>query len=125
MPEEGKTYLRLAKEDIEDVTIGGNTAMHHLLLGLPLNQLALSPFVPAISRPLDLKARDLGLQLAPGAYVHIPPNIAGFVGSDHVAMLMATDWNQFGSDLPDDHAVDHRWHRGPTRSHAVAWDVIR
>ncbi len=78
------------QQDVLDAVIVGNTAMHHLLLGLPLNQLALSPFVPAISRQLDLKARDIGLILAPGAYVHIPPNIAGFVGSDHVAMLMAT-----------------------------------
>ncbi len=80
----------LAQQDVLDAVIVGNTAMHHLLLGLPLNQLALAPFVPAISRQLDLKARDIGLHLAPGAYVHIPPNIAGFVGSDHVAMLMAT-----------------------------------
>ena len=28
--------------------------------------------------------------LAPGAYVHLPPNIAGYVGADHVAMLLAT-----------------------------------
>ncbi len=33
-PVEGKTYLRLTNEDIEDITIGLNTAMHHILLGL-------------------------------------------------------------------------------------------
>ncbi len=64
--------------------------MHHLLLELPLKQLALAPFVPAIGRSLDIKARDVGLHVAPGAYVHLPPNIAGFVGSDHIAMLTAT-----------------------------------
>jgi len=37
-----------------------------------------------------VKARDLGLRLAPGAYVHMLPNIAGYVGSDHVAMMLAT-----------------------------------
>ena len=78
-----------AKEILEAVVVG-NTAMHHLLLGLPVRQLALSPFVPAVSRAMDIKARDLGLQIAPGGYVHLLPNIAGFVGADHVAMLLAT-----------------------------------
>ena len=34
VPQEGRTYLRLSNEDIEDVTIGCNTAMHHILLKL-------------------------------------------------------------------------------------------
>ncbi|MBM4432513.1 MAG: DUF4445 domain-containing protein [Chloroflexi bacterium] len=78
-------------EEIIEAVIVGNTAMHHLLLGLPVKQLALSPFVPAVSDALDIKARDLGLNLAPGAYIHLLPNIAGFVGADHVAMLLATE----------------------------------
>lgn len=78
-------------EDIVDAVIAGNTAMHHLLLGLPLKQLAYAPFLPVVSEPLDIKARSMGLHLAPGAYVHIFPNIAGFVGADHVAMLLAID----------------------------------
>jgi uncharacterized 2Fe-2S/4Fe-4S cluster protein (DUF4445 family) len=83
--------LKLNKEEIVEAVVVGNTAMHHLFLGLPVRQLALSPFVPAVSRALDIKARDLGLLIAPGAYVHILPNIAGFVGADHVAMLLATE----------------------------------
>jgi uncharacterized 2Fe-2S/4Fe-4S cluster protein (DUF4445 family) len=46
--------------------------------------------VAALADPYDLKARKLGLRLAPGAYVHLLPNIAGFVGADHVSMLLAT-----------------------------------
>ena len=78
-------------EEIVEAVVVGNTAMHHLFLGLPVRQLALSPFVPAVSRALDIKAGDLGLHIAPGAYVHLLPNIAGFVGADHVAMLLATE----------------------------------
>ncbi len=29
--------------------------------------------------------------MAPGAAVHIPPCIGGFVGADHVAMVLASD----------------------------------
>ena len=77
-------------EEIVEAVVVGNTAMHHLLLGLPVRQLALSPFVPAVSGALDIKARELGWHIAPGAYLHLLPNIAGFVGADHVAMLLAT-----------------------------------
>ncbi len=76
--------------DILDAVIVGNTAMHHLLLGLPVRQLAISPFVLAASGDLNVKARDIGLDFAPGAQVYFPPNIAGFVGADHVAVLTAT-----------------------------------
>ena len=84
-------------EEIVEAVVVGNTAMHHLFLGLPVRQLALSPFVPAVTSALDIKARDLGLHIAAGSYVHLLPNIAGFVGADHVAMLLATDaWQAEG-----------------------------
>ncbi len=87
-------------EEIVEAVVVGNTAMHHLFLGLPVRQLALSPFVPAVTSALDIKARDLGLHIAAGAYVHLLPNIAGFVGADHVAMLLATDaWQAEGITL--------------------------
>jgi uncharacterized 2Fe-2S/4Fe-4S cluster protein (DUF4445 family) len=78
-------------EEIVEAVVVGNTAMHHLFLRLPVKQLALSPFVPATSRALETRAGELGLNIAPGAYIHLLPNIAGFVGADHVSMLLATD----------------------------------
>jgi uncharacterized 2Fe-2S/4Fe-4S cluster protein (DUF4445 family) len=80
----------LAPADVVEAVVVGNTAMHHLLLGLPTEQLALAPFVPAVGDDVTVKARDAGLALAPGAYLYLPPNIAAFVGADHVAMLLAT-----------------------------------
>lgn len=78
------------RQHILEAVIVGNTAMHHLLLRLPTRQLARSPFIPAVVSDLDIKARDIGLRIAPGAHVYIPPNIAGYVGADHVAVLIAT-----------------------------------
>jgi uncharacterized 2Fe-2S/4Fe-4S cluster protein (DUF4445 family) len=75
---------------IVDASIVGNTAIHHLFLKLPVYQLGMSPYVPAVRSAVDVKARDLGLKIASGAYVHLLPNIAGYVGADHVAMLLAT-----------------------------------
>jgi uncharacterized 2Fe-2S/4Fe-4S cluster protein (DUF4445 family) len=80
--------------EIVETVVVGNTAMHHLFLELPVRQLAAAPYVPAIGSALDVKARDLGLHIAPGAYVHLLPNVAGYVGADHVAMLLATGITQ-------------------------------
>lgn len=76
---------------ILEAVIVGNTAMHHLLLGLPIEQLSRAPYVPAVTDALDIKARDVGLRIGKGSYIHLPPNIAGFVGSDHVATILATN----------------------------------
>jgi uncharacterized 2Fe-2S/4Fe-4S cluster protein (DUF4445 family) len=43
-----------------------------------------------VTAPCNLKARDLGLRFAAGANVHLLPNIAGFVGADHVSMVLGT-----------------------------------
>ncbi|HEY90929.1 MAG TPA: ATP-binding protein, partial [Dehalococcoidia bacterium] len=81
-------------DNILEAVIVGNTAIHHFLIGFPVAQLVAAPFIPAVSRALDIRARDIGLKFAAGAYVHILPNIAGFVGADHVAMLLATGAGQ-------------------------------
>jgi len=77
-------------EHVVEAVVVGNTAMHHLFLGLPTRPLGLAPYVPVESGPLDVRARDVGLPLAPGAMVHLLPTVAGFVGADHVAALLAT-----------------------------------
>lgn len=77
-----------------EVCLVGNTAMTHILLGLPVGQLSASPFVASVDSPMDIKARDLGLDIAPGAYVHIPPSFGGFVGADHTAMILGSDLDQ-------------------------------
>lgn len=91
VPEEGKTYLRLSTEDVEDVTICGNTAMHHILLQLNPEYVGLAPFPPVIHHSLDIKARDLGININRGSYVFVLPNEAGFVGADNVGVLIAEE----------------------------------
>lgn len=76
---------------VVDMVAVGNTAMHHLFTKLPVQQLGSAPYVAAASDALNLRAADLGLDIAPGAYVYLLPNIAGFVGADHVSMLLASN----------------------------------
>jgi uncharacterized 2Fe-2S/4Fe-4S cluster protein (DUF4445 family) len=73
-----------------DMTVVGNTAMHHLALGLSPVGLGQAPFAPAAAEPLTLRASELGLDMNPDGGVHFPPPIAGFVGSDALAVIAAT-----------------------------------
>ncbi len=84
-------HAGLSPADILELTLVGNTAMHHLLLGIDPRPLGVSPFAPAIHRSLDLKARDLGIVVHPSANAHILPIEAGFVGADNVGVLIAEE----------------------------------
>ena len=83
-------HQEISPDQIVEAVFVGNTAMHHLFAGLPVEQLGLSPCVPAVSNSLEIPAERLNLGIAPDATIHLLPNIAGYVGADHVAMLLAT-----------------------------------
>jgi uncharacterized 2Fe-2S/4Fe-4S cluster protein (DUF4445 family) len=89
--EEGKQYLCLNPSDIIDMTIVGNTAMHHILLKLNPEYVGVAPFPPVVHKGVDIKARDLGIHIHDSAYVHVLPNEAGFVGADNVGVLIAEE----------------------------------
>jgi uncharacterized 2Fe-2S/4Fe-4S cluster protein (DUF4445 family) len=80
-----------ARAQVVEAVLVGNTAMHHLLVGLPVKQLGESPYVAAASEAMQFPASEIGLELAPGAYIYLPPNLAGYVGADHVAMLLGAE----------------------------------
>jgi len=76
--------------EIAELVIVGSTTMHHMLLGIDTGPLSMAPYTPALHDPLDVKARDMGLTaVADGAYVHLLPIVASFVGADHMAAILA------------------------------------
>ncbi len=78
-------------EDVLEMVLVGNSTMHHLLLNLHPKHLGLSPFVPAIHSSIDVKARELGLQINSSGNIHVLPTIASFVGADTSAMILAEE----------------------------------
>lgn len=82
---------RLSPDDILELTVVGNTVMHHLFLGMDPRYLGVSPFPPILNQSMDIRARDLGLKAHPSANVHLLPNEAGFVGADNVGVLIAEE----------------------------------
>src|SRR3972149_3047155 len=90
----------IKRSDIIDMAVVGNTCMHHLFLNIDPRHLGKAPFPPALHHSLDIKARDLGLKIAPGAYVHVLPIEAGFVGADNAGVLIAEEpYNQDKMEL--------------------------
>lgn len=81
----------ITMEDILEMVLVGNSTMHHLVLNLPPKDLGLAPFVPAIHESVDVKARELGLQINPSGNVHVLPTIASFVGADTSGMILAEE----------------------------------
>jgi uncharacterized 2Fe-2S/4Fe-4S cluster protein (DUF4445 family) len=79
---------------IERAVVVGNVAMHHLLLDLPVEGLAMLPFQPH-QREAIIRPGLLGGILHGEVDVYLPPMIGGFVGSDALACLAS-----FGFDQP-------------------------
>ena len=77
--------------EVDEMVLVYNTAMHHFTLGLDSRYVGRSPFAPAASDALDIKARDLGILINPSANIHSLPIEAGFVGADNVAVLLAEE----------------------------------
>lgn len=75
---------------IYEVVAVGNTAMHHLLLAVQANYLALSPFAPVVKRLTSVPSNSLNMNLRQTCMITFLPIIAGFVGSDAIADVLTT-----------------------------------
>ncbi|MBK9602999.1 MAG: DUF4445 domain-containing protein [Anaerolineales bacterium] len=82
---------KIKTEEILEMVLVGNSTMHHILLNLHPKDLGLAPFVPAIHKSMDIKARELGLHINPSGNIHVLPTIASFVGADTSAMIVAEE----------------------------------
>jgi uncharacterized 2Fe-2S/4Fe-4S cluster protein (DUF4445 family)/NADPH-dependent glutamate synthase beta subunit-like oxidoreductase len=63
--EEASSLAGIKRTDILDMTIVGNTCMHHLFLNIDPRNIGRAPFPPALHHSMDIKARDWGLKIAP------------------------------------------------------------
>ncbi|HDO41670.1 MAG TPA: DUF4445 domain-containing protein [Candidatus Bathyarchaeota archaeon] len=81
----------VSPKEVYEMTVVGNTAMHHIFLGICPKYVALAPYAPAVKSGVDVKARKLGVNINPNGNVHVLPVIGGFVGADTVAVILATE----------------------------------
>jgi len=79
----------ISVQDILDVCVVGNPIMHHLLLGINPVELGGAPFALATDEALELRAKDIGLNLHDAARVYVLPCIAGHVGADAAGVILS------------------------------------
>ena len=76
--------------DIIAITAAGNSCMSHILARVNPYSLAIAPYAPLFTEAKRLIASELGLEAADKAELYLLPNIAGHVGSDISADIIAT-----------------------------------
>jgi len=76
--------------DIIAVTCAGNTTMMNYFLGIPAGPVRKTPHVPPAGAAPVYSAQTIGVEVAPYAPVYVSPAIAGFVGGDISAGILAT-----------------------------------
>lgn len=76
--------------ELLEMVLVGNPIMHHLFLGYDPTPLGTAPFTLATEEAMDLSASDLDLDAHPAARAHVLPCIAGHVGADTAAVILAT-----------------------------------
>lgn len=81
----------ITPEQITRGAVVGNTAMHHLLLGIDPRPLITPPYMPKERQARELPAEGL---LPISGTVRVLPNIAGFVGGDTVGCLVASRFDK-------------------------------
>ncbi|MCX7016530.1 MAG: ASKHA domain-containing protein [Candidatus Sumerlaeota bacterium] len=79
------------RSSVVDVAIVGNTAMHHLFCLIDIDPLSHYPFEPTNNGEQRIRAADLGWPLEGGVETRFLPCLGGFVGSDILAGILATE----------------------------------
>ena len=81
---------KVAPAHVYKVVIVGNTCMHHIFLGIDPTHVGLAPYAPSVRSPIVVTARELLVRVNPNAAVCFLPIVAGFVGADTMAVVLAT-----------------------------------
>lgn len=77
-------------EDINAITLAGNTTMTQLMLKVDPRYIRRSPYVPASTMYPPIEARQLGFDLAEHVTALVYPQISSYVGGDIVAGVMGS-----------------------------------
>lgn len=80
---------QVAGEEVYEACLVGNATMMHLCLGIPPASLGRLPYAAVVGDEVEVGSADLALKMHPSAPIHVLPNIAGYVGADTVAAILA------------------------------------
>ncbi len=83
-------HAPVARDEINSVSIAGNTTMTHLLLHLDPSSIRRAPYVPTSTFFPSFRAREINLDLSDTCASLVYPAISSYVGGDIVAGVMAS-----------------------------------
>ena len=83
----------ISPAEISVISVVGNPAMQQLFLGIRPDNLARVPFAPVLTRAEAVSAKPI-LSICENAALLIVPDIAGFIGADTAACVLATQLDE-------------------------------
>jgi len=86
--EKRRYHSGICGDDIVAVSVGGNTVMTHLFLGLDPKNIRYEPYIPTAGIPPITRAQEVGLRVHPEAPVYCVPGRASYVGGDITADVL-------------------------------------
>ena len=66
--------VKALKTNVLEMVIVGNPIMHHLLLGIDPTELGQAPFALSVAQSINVKSKDLGINLNENTQVYILPS---------------------------------------------------
>lgn len=87
---EACAIAKVSADHIYKIVVVGNTCMHHIVLGIDPSYVGLAPYAPVIRNAIVVPAKEVLIKTAPKARVCFLPIVAGFVGADTMACVLAT-----------------------------------
>ncbi|MCQ2500253.1 MAG: ASKHA domain-containing protein [Lachnospiraceae bacterium] len=88
----------ISQEDISKAVLVGNTVMEHLLLELSPESLGKYPFKPIVKNLVECTPKELPLCIHPEGNILVFPAADGFIGGDHMGVLLSTNPGQYSGN---------------------------
>ncbi|MDF1540651.1 MAG: ASKHA domain-containing protein [Candidatus Thorarchaeota archaeon] len=83
----------IRKSALTNLSVVGNTVMHHFFLGLDTSTLSVAPFSPALKSAQVVQTKLLGFDEI-NAKAYCGPLIGGFVGSDITSLIISQNLHE-------------------------------
>jgi uncharacterized 2Fe-2S/4Fe-4S cluster protein (DUF4445 family) len=92
--EELSRKARIESSMIYEVAVAGNTTMNHLFHRIPCSNIARAPYIPVFRGGVNIKSQNTDLKIHPHGNIYLLPNIAGYVGADISAGILAAGMHE-------------------------------
>lgn len=83
-------------KDIYGAVIVGNTTMLHLVMGLPVRNISVSPFIPVTTALNRIKAKDIEININPYGQILLLPSVSSYIGADTLSAVMSSGMHDSG-----------------------------